>query len=162
MRYHLNLGTNMEPRVATLQRAVALLAACGDVAVSRVVHSAPWGYRSVYEYLNIGVRLDSRLAPHELLRVTQGVERRLGSGPHRHADGTYRDRLIDIDIVACDEFSVHTDTLTLPHPHMAEREFVLRPLAQLAPYWRHPATGHSVRRLLAAFRERTAVRGNSH
>ncbi len=60
---------------------------------------------------------------------------------HTATPTAYRDRTIDIDIVAVDELQIDTDTLKVPHPHLAERRFFLEPMAELAPEWRHPATG---------------------
>ncbi len=152
MRYHLNIGTNIEPRVATIQRALMLLAAISQrqPIISTVVHSAPWGFQSARQFLNIGITIECALPPLALLRLTQAIERRLGSGAHRDSNGNYCDRLADIDLIACDQFTIHTPTLTLPHPHMAERTFVLQPLRQTAPYWHHPDNGKSVVAMLNA------------
>ena len=68
--------------------------------------------------------------------------------PHRKPDGTYGDREVDIDIIAVDELVFASDTLTLPHPRMHLRSFVLGPLAELAPGWRHPLSGLTAAEIL--------------
>ena len=76
------------------------------------------------------------------------IERRLGSAAHRDGDGNYIDRLVDIDIVAIDERVIDTPTLQVPHPHLAERDFFLRPMMELAPNWVHPVTGLTTAQML--------------
>jgi 2-amino-4-hydroxy-6-hydroxymethyldihydropteridine diphosphokinase len=83
-----------------------------------------------------------------MLTITQRIERELGSASHRNADGSYCDRLVDIDIIAVDDIVVNTPTLTIPHPLMHKREFVLAPMAELAPQWIHPTLHKSVAELI--------------
>ena len=136
-----------------MARAVAAVSALSFPVVERSrvsdpVESTPWGYDSDSPFLNVGVALDCRIdapwtvpALHRLLDSLQAIERSIGTMPHRNADGSYRDRDLDIDIVAVDGLTVDTPRLVLPHPHMAARAFVLEPMASLAPGWRHPLTG---------------------
>ncbi len=84
-----------------------------------------------------------------LLDATQAVERSISSMPHRNADGSYRDREIDIDIIAVDDVVYSSERLVLPHPRMRGRYFVLRPMVSLLPGWRHPATGLAVEDMLS-------------
>ncbi len=77
----------------------------------------------------------------EVLRIVEGIQRDLDPSPHRDEAGGYIDRAIDIDIVAIDDVVMDTPELTLPHPRMHLREFVLVPMAELAPDWRHPRFG---------------------
>ena len=70
----------------------------------------------------------------------QGVERLISDASHRNSDGSYRDRVIDIDIVAIDQLTIDSPTLKVPHPHFTERDFYLIPMCELAPAWRHPRT----------------------
>lgn len=135
MTCYLNIGSNMGNRLALIEQAVALLRKtlpdCG-IRLSEYIESEPWGYESHNRFLNLGVAIDGyRGTPHDLLRLTQSVERQVADAPHRHADGSYRDRPIDIDIIDIDGIKIQSPELTLPHPRAAEREFVLIPLAQL-------------------------------
>ena len=139
----------MGNRRDNLYRAVAFLAAgTGGCAVSDIVESEPWGFESEKRFMNLGVWLCSDLAPQEMLDRIHDIEHRLGSASHRDADGHYIDRLVDIDIVAIDDLVIDTPTLQVPHPHLPERDFFLRPMMQLAPDWRHPVTGLTAAQML--------------
>ena len=83
-----------------------------------------------------------------LVKYVKEVEKSISSMPHRKPDGTYGDREVDIDIIAVDELVFASDTLTLPHPRMHLRSFVLGPLAELAPGWRHPLSGLTAAEIL--------------
>ena len=142
MKYYLNIGSNMGERRDNLYRAVVALAAgTSGCAVSSIVESEPWGFDSENRFMNLGVWFESELAPHEMLDRIHDIEQRLGSASHRDENGGYIDRLVDIDIVAIDDMVIETPTLQVPHPHLAERDFFLRPMMQLAPDWQHPVTG---------------------
>ena len=149
MIYYLNIGSNIGDRRDNLYRAVVALAAgTGGCAVSSIVESEPWGFESDNRFMNLGVSLDSALEPHEMLDRIHDIERRLGSASHRDEQGGYIDRLVDIDIVAIDDLVIDTPTLQVPHPHLPERDFFLKPMAQLAPDWRHPVTGLTASQML--------------
>ncbi|MBR5685129.1 MAG: 2-amino-4-hydroxy-6-hydroxymethyldihydropteridine diphosphokinase [Muribaculaceae bacterium] len=149
MKYYLNIGTNMGERRDNLYRAVvALAASTGGCAVSSVVESEPWGFESEHRFLNIGVSLDSPMPPMQMLEHIHEIERHLGSAAHRDSEGRYIDRLVDIDIVAIDDLVIDTPMLQVPHPHLAERDFFLKPMVELAPAWRHPVTGLTASQML--------------
>ena len=137
MRYYLNLGSNLGDPMRNITRALAALSAgTGGCIVTPPIVSQPWGFRSENTFVNLGVAVDTGMTPRQMLRFTQSVERRLGSGPHRNPDGSYADRLIDIDIMAADgpdgkPITVNTDNLTIPHPHLHGRDFFLIPYRQL-------------------------------
>jgi 2-amino-4-hydroxy-6-hydroxymethyldihydropteridine diphosphokinase len=142
MNYYLNIGSNMGERRDNLYRAVAYLAAgTSGCAISDIVESEPWGFESDNRFMNLGVMLESEEEPQDMLQRIHDIERRLGSASHRDSQGNYIDRLVDIDIMAIDEIVIDTPDLQVPHPHLAERNFFLEPLMQLAPDWRHPITG---------------------
>ncbi|MBQ7689768.1 MAG: 2-amino-4-hydroxy-6-hydroxymethyldihydropteridine diphosphokinase [Muribaculaceae bacterium] len=137
MRYYFNIGTNLGDRHQNVGRAIAALCALGTrCRVSKPMESEPWGFDSANRFLNVGVALDLDLPPHEVLDCVHDIERRLGSAAHRHADGSYADRLVDIDIMAIDDphgqpVDINTPTLTVPHPHLHDRDFFLLPYQQL-------------------------------
>ena len=147
---HVNIGSNKGNRTANIARAVDLLANCGEVIkVSSMVSSAPWGYDSDAEFLNLGVNLETELNPEELLYHLQEIERTISpDGEHRDASGQYRDREIDLDLIACGDLTLETESLTLPHPRMHQRRFVLQPMAELMPQWRHPRSRLSCQEML--------------
>lgn len=149
MDYYLNIGSNTGNRRDNLYRAVAfLVAGTSGGAVSSIVESEPWGFESENRFLNLGVKLSSDIEPQQMLERIHDIERRLGSAAHRNADGGYIDRLVDIDIVAIDDQIIDTPTLQVPHPHLPERDFFLRPMMQLAPDWRHPVSGLTAAEML--------------
>ena len=154
MNYYLNIGSNMGDRRDNLYRAVvALTAGTNGSVTSHVVESEPWGFDSDNRFLNIGLWLASDMQPQEMLDHIHDIERRLGSASHRDASGSYIDRLVDIDIMAIDNQVIDTPTLQVPHPHMSERDFFLRPMMELAPNWQHPITGLTASQMLEAISE---------
>ena len=149
---HINIGSNQGNRAANIARAVDLLANVGEeIKVSKPVSSAPWGYDSVSEYLNVGVNLETDIPAEKLLERLQQIEREISPcGEHRDADGAYQDREIDLDLIAYGDEVSDSVTLTLPHPRMHLRRFVLEPMAELLPLWRHPLSGLSCEEMLCA------------
>lgn len=133
------LGSNLGDRRRLLQKAVARLSVeAGEVtALSSFYETEPEGFDSPHRFLNAAAVLETPLSPEELLRVTQRIERELGR-VGKSSDGRYADRPIDIDLIFFDEVVIDTPELTLPHPRMAERLFVLDPLCEIAPDFLHP------------------------
>ena len=149
MEYYLNIGSNMGDRRDNLYRAVvALVAGMDNCAVSSMVESEPWGFESENRFMNLGMRLSSDLEPQAMLDRIHEIEHYLGSASHRDEHGGYIDRLVAIDIVAIDDMVINTATLQVPHPHLPERDFFLKPMIQLAPDWRHPVTGLTASQML--------------
>lgn len=145
----LNIGSNLGNRRHNLSRAVAAIEKeFGYFELSHVVETAPVGYDSPNDYLNVGMLVRSDLEPLEILRILQKIEKSISPASHRTSSGEYADREIDIDIIAIDDLVVDTPELQLPHPRMEKRRFVLEPLAEIAPYWRHPVLGATSRELL--------------
>lgn len=135
MTYYLSLGSNMGDREAHTDAACRMIAErCGPVTARSGNHySEPWGYQSANTYLNICIRVETPLTPVGMLDATQQIERELG----RTQKNVYADRTMDIDLLLCfreDGISVtcHTDRLTLPHPLMEQRDFVMIPLREIA------------------------------
>lgn len=132
---YLGLGTNQGDRLALLQTAIARLAALGTVTVSPVYETAPVGLVDQPDFWNVVLRLDTALGPHELLAETQRIESNLG----RVRTVRWGPRTIDIDMLLFDTVVVDTPTLTLPHPRLHERLFVLVPLLDVWPEAMLPA-----------------------
>ena len=148
-RVYLSLGSNLGDRVTTLDSAIiALQKKIGAlVKCSSYLSTEPWGFRSDNAFLNAAVIFDTHLAPLPLLHATQSVERDLGRTTKSH-NGNYADRIIDIDILFYDNLVFTSPELTIPHPLIPMREFVLRPLAEIAPRKRHPVLQKTVTQLL--------------
>jgi 2-amino-4-hydroxy-6-hydroxymethyldihydropteridine diphosphokinase len=153
---YLSLGSNLGDRAAHIERALARL---GEENVSIVKRSSfyetePVEFLAQGWFLNIAVEAETELMPRQLLRVIRQIERELGrkrivkSGP----------RTIDIDILLFGTSIMNAAELEIPHPRMAERRFVLVPMAQIAPALRHPVLRLTMAELLAATKDRSKVR----
>lgn len=145
---HISIGSNLGNSRSLIEQAVAgiaLLADGGEVRRSRWIESEPWGFESAHSFLNLGMEINTQLGPRELLGRLLEIEHSISSAPHRDASGRYADRLIDIDLIYYDNEVIDDQrsdtTLILPHPRMHLRGFVLEPVAELDPQWRHPLTG---------------------
>lgn len=151
MYYIVNIGSNLGDRRHNLSRAMAaIMRRYGDIEMSHVVETDPWGYESPNKFLNVAIMFRSDDTPLEALADLQKIEHDISGAPHRTPEGGYADRIIDIDIIAADDTILDTPALTLPHPRLAERDFFLVPLEEIAPQWHHPATGLTATQMLAA------------
>lgn len=156
MYAYLSLGSNLGDRHALLTEAVRLLRERTGrvVRLSSFVETEPWGFQSDNPFLNAALCLETPLDPTALLDATQQMERDLGRTA-KSAGGVYEDRPIDIDLLLCGDSPLRcnllldTPRLTLPHPLMHRRDFVLRPLAEIAPTLVHPTLHRTVAQLLA-------------
>ena len=136
---YLSLGTNLGNKEENLRTAMTLIEEqVGTITSQSALYaSAPWGFDSENTFLNNAISVETSLTPEELLSTTQRIEHTLGR-THKSVDGQYNDRLIDIDILLYDDVVMHTPSLTLPHPLMHRRLFVLEPLSEIAPTMIHP------------------------
>ncbi|MGD0200368.1 MAG: 2-amino-4-hydroxy-6-hydroxymethyldihydropteridine diphosphokinase [Bryobacteraceae bacterium] len=144
---YLSLGSNLGDRQENLRQAIARLEAAG-VRVSRrssIYETKPRDAPNQPWFLNQVIEAETDLFPRQLLARVQKVELEMGRKRLRPKGP----RTIDIDILLCGETIVRTKELELPHPRLAERRFVLEPLAELAPDLRHPLTRLTVRQMLA-------------
>lgn len=132
---YLGIGTNLGDRTSNLNSAVNLInEQAGHVlACSSFIETEPWGFSSNNAFLNAVVAIDTSHTPHELLRITQEIERAMGR-THKSTGGNYSDRIIDIDILLYEEVNIHDAELTIPHPLMWQRRFVYEPLWEIAPH----------------------------
>ena len=146
----LSVGGNIGDTAELFDRLWPLLGErIGPVkAVSPYYRSAPWGFASEHPFVNAAALLQTGLTPMEVLEATQEMERQLGR-TRKSSGGEYHDRTIDIDLIAYNDLVTSTERLTLPHPLMAQRRFVLQPLCDIAPDWVHPLLRKSIRTLLA-------------
>lgn len=128
----LGLGSNLGDREACLAAAIRSLGALPGTqlrARSRVWTTAPWGGVDQPDFLNLCLRIETALAPADLLQACKVIETKLG----RTVRERWGPREIDIDLLLMDGARLDTPELTLPHPRMAERRFVLEPLCEIAP-----------------------------
>lgn len=150
---YLGLGTNIGNRRGNLVKAAALLAErVGDIlALSGFMETEPWGFESENLFLNAAIKMETPFTPDELLSATQAIEREMGR--EKKSDGTYHDRVIDIDILLYDNRVMEQPGLIVPHPLMHERLFVMAPLAEIAPFERHPLLGQTFMELADSLRD---------
>ena len=129
---YLSLGSNLGDREQMLHRAIALIGErIGTVQrVSSFIETEPWGFQSEHPFLNAACKVQTTLTPRQCLRETLRIERELGR-TSKSKDGIYHDRPIDIDRLLYDDLHISTPTLTLPHPRMYERDFVMIPLREI-------------------------------
>lgn len=141
---YLGLGTNIGNKRKNMVTAAALLAErVGDVlSLSSFYETEPWGFASENTFLNAALELETVCSPMELLRLTQQIEREMGRT--QKSDGSYHDRIIDIDILLYGNEVVHHEDLVVPHPLMQQRLFVMQPLAEIAPSLVHPVLQKSM------------------
>jgi 2-amino-4-hydroxy-6-hydroxymethyldihydropteridine diphosphokinase len=145
-KVYLALGTNLGDRAGNLRAAMAALPPHVTVTKkSPVYETQPWGMADQPAFLNMVLRGKTQLAPMELLKYLKDLETRLGRRPSIR----YGPRIIDIDMLFYDDVILKTPKLTIPHPDLHERAFVLVPLADLAPGLVHPVIGKTIRQLLA-------------
>lgn len=136
---YLGLGTNLGNKEANLRTAIyKLQERIGkQVSLSSFYETAPWGFESDHSFLNAAIGLETSLSPIEILHITQEIEKELGR-TKKSVNGSYSDRLIDIDILLYDTLVLQTPELTIPHPLMTERDFVMKPLVEIAGNVIHP------------------------
>ena len=152
---YLSLGSNIGDRAANLTRAIEHLRALGDVAaVSAFYETEPIEFTRQAWFLNCAVALETEKLPKQLLSAILRVEREMG----RRRTITKGPRLIDIDVLLFGSSVINTAQLTVPHPAMHERRFVLEPLAEIAPDARHPVFKKTVRELREALPPGQAVK----
>ena len=131
-RLYIGLGSNLGDRSALLDEALRLIdERVGHVVrVSSYYETEPWGFQSDNLFLNAAALVITTLSPQHCLKETQHIERQLGR-VDKTVDGAFQDRPIDIDLLMYDDLEVNEPDLTLPHPHIEEREFVQIPLQEI-------------------------------
>jgi 2-amino-4-hydroxy-6-hydroxymethyldihydropteridine diphosphokinase len=140
------LGSNRGDKRRNIEEAVALIAVrVGEIlTLSGFYETSSWGYVSAETYLNAVAKVETGLSPSGLLAITQTIEKELGR-EDKTVNGVYYDRIIDIDILLYDNLILQTPELTIPHPLMLQRQFVMQPLAEIAPDVIHPVSGKTMR-----------------
>jgi len=131
-KLYISLGSNLGNKEEKLRRAIELInERIGSVLrTSSFIETEPWGFQSENTFLNAVCLVETSLTPMQCLKETQKIERLLGR-TRKSKDGIYHDRPIDLDLLLYDDLEMNTPELTLPHPHMQERDFVMIPLREI-------------------------------
>lgn len=144
---YISIGSNMGNKEENLNKAIELLKEEKDIKIEKIstfIVTEPWGKLDQDEFVNGALKIKTLLSPKELLTKMLAIEEKM----HRVRVVKWGPRIIDLDLIFYDDLVLEDDFLTLPHPRMEEREFVLKPLAEIAPNKVHPLLKKRVFKLL--------------
>jgi 2-amino-4-hydroxy-6-hydroxymethyldihydropteridine diphosphokinase len=139
---HIGIGSNLGNRQENCLEAIRQLEQHGIEVIRRssMIETEPWGVKDQPRFVNMAIEAATVLPPAQLLDLLKGIERGMGRTP----TATWGPRIIDLDILFYDDLIIDAEDLTIPHPFLHEREFVLRPLAEIAPEKVHPLFGKTI------------------
>ncbi|MDP3259569.1 MAG: 2-amino-4-hydroxy-6-hydroxymethyldihydropteridine diphosphokinase [Thermodesulfovibrionales bacterium] len=144
---YISIGSNLGDREENCRQAIKLIEKNG-IAVrkqSRMYETEPWGVKDQPKFINMAIEVETDKKPEELLRVLEEIEKEIG----RTESVKWGPRVIDLDILFYDDLILKSPDLEIPHPLLHEREFVLKPLCEIAPDKKHPVTGKTVKEMAA-------------
>lgn len=151
---YLGLGTNIGNKKKNITDATIIIGSVmGEIrALSSLYETEPWGFESPNTFLNAVIQIETEIEPQKCLDIAKAIEREMG---RVHTKEGYEDRIIDVDILFYDDIIYHGDNLTIPHPLIEQRDFVLRPMAEIAPEFKHPVLGETMKKLLQKLDEKS-------
>ena len=154
---YIGIGSNLGNRQENCLRAIELLQKKGIIVKKRssLYETEPWGVKEQPLFLNMAIEVETKLNPGALLRILKDVEKEVG----RKESTKWGPRIIDLDILLTDNIVLNKDNLKIPHPLMHKREFVLRPLCEIAPDIKHPVLKLSMNELLQEVKNKGFVLG---
>ena len=143
---YIGIGSNLGNRQKNCLRAIELLKEKKIVVTKRssLYETEPWGIKDQPKFLNMVIEIETKLNPEELLVILKDIENEVG----RKESLKWGPRVIDLDILLVDNLVLNQDDLIIPHPLMHKRDFVLRPLAEIAPDVKHPLLKLSIDELM--------------
>jgi len=146
-RVFLSLGSNLGDRRKSLEKAISLIEAdIGNILITSAIYETDaWGYKSQNKFLNMALCINTSFLPEDLLKAINKIEQTMG---RRKPEAGYSDRPIDVDIIFYDDLVVASEQLSIPHPLMEKRRFVLEPINEIAPDFIHPVLKTTVQSLL--------------
>lgn len=148
IKIFLSLGTNIGNKLANLSTAIAEIEKnIGHInQQSAIFETEAWGFESDSNFFNQVIILESNLEPTQLIDSCLKIEKKMGR--ERNRTGNYESRIIDVDILFYGDSIVNEDNLSIPHPLLQKRRFILEPLNEIAPDFIHPVLGKSISKLL--------------
>ena len=148
---YIGIGSNIGEREENCLRAIALLDKNGVRTTKRsgMYETEPWGLKDQRRFINMVIASETALSPRELLLLLKRIEGDMGRRPGEK----WGPRLIDLDILFYDDLIIKESDLAVPHPMMSRRDFVLKPLAEIAPDKIHPVVARRISDLLRDLRE---------
>ncbi|MBI4690283.1 MAG: 2-amino-4-hydroxy-6-hydroxymethyldihydropteridine diphosphokinase [Nitrospirae bacterium] len=143
---YIGIGSNIGSRKENCEKAIRLLGKSGVTIVkqSSMYETEPWGVKDQPKFINMAIEVETDKEPKELLNILKKIEKEVG----RTETVKWGPRVIDLDILLYDDLILKTPELEIPHPLMHERDFVLKPLSEIAPDKRHPVIGKTVKEML--------------
>ncbi len=158
---YLSLGSNLGNKRFNLQRAVLLLQKkLGKITdISAVYRSPAWGFEGE-DFLNACLSIETQATAKQVIEMILQIEKEMGR--ERNAGESYQSRNIDIDLLYYNSETIQTDELTVPHPQLHLRRFVLKPLADIAPQFYHPVLRKDTRNLLQECKDRNSLEQTAH
>lgn len=146
---YIGIGSNLGNREENCEKAIKLLEGNNIKVTKRssMIETEPWGIENQPKFINMAVEIETDLEPEELLSLLKKIEREIG----RSSAERWGPRKIDIDILFYDDLVLKIPEFEIPHPHIADREFVLKPLSEIAPEKIHPLLKKSVKDLFLRF-----------
>jgi len=150
---YVGIGSNLGDREKNCSRSIDLLERNGIVVRQRssLYETMPWGVKDQPLFLNMVIEVETELKPQELLELLKNVEIEVG----REKSSRWGPRTIDLDILLYDDITLNEDTLTIPHPFLHKRDFVLIPLCEIAPDVKHPVLQLRMHELLQMVRNKS-------
>ena len=145
--YYISVGSNIGNRrqfIDDAYHALSIHPEVHSITSSTIIETEPWGYTEQDVFLNAVWRVSSSLEPHDLLDVLQSLE----CEAQRKRDIHWGPRTLDLDLLFYDDQILGTKRLIVPHPEIEKRSFVLVPMAQIAPWLRHPVSKSTIKQLL--------------
>ncbi|NSW45967.1 MAG: 2-amino-4-hydroxy-6-hydroxymethyldihydropteridine diphosphokinase [Bacteroidales bacterium] len=160
MLYGISLGSNIGNRISNINQAIEAIKDLGGKVLkqSSIYESEPWGYKSENWFYNAVILYESYFEAEQLLAFLLDIEKKMGRRRSNVNETFYVDRIIDLDILFCDKCLLTSSILTLPHPHLHERLFVLLPLQEISPEWEHPLLQSSISILIKQCSDKGRIR----
>jgi 2-amino-4-hydroxy-6-hydroxymethyldihydropteridine diphosphokinase len=151
-KVYIGIGTNLGDRFKNIDQAINHITQelnPSSIRISTLVESEPWGFDSKELFLNGCLEVQVFTDPFELLKILKNIELKMGR--KNKGKENYTDRIIDLDILFFDDLQMDTPELTIPHPHLQFRDFVLKPLKEIAPTFKHPKLNLTIQQLYHQF-----------